>query len=1342
LARLYITQGYQALKANDVDTARSLAYKARDLHADLDWYEPNPDRLLADIQRRAPGAATQTAQNKAPPAPTKAAPTNAAPTTAAPANAPNADPRALLKQGRDQLARNKLDEAEKLGQQAAAVPGAHWGLFEDTPEKLHLDIQKVRTRRNREESVKLLKEARTLFAQGKYQEARTRAWRAAQLHGPYSVWDLGDRPQKLLAEIDRAEINQRKTGTKGAESRPQSSAPDFRTDSVASKSGKGPKQKQEPQSAQAPMTEAKARALALLNEAKELSQRGMLVEARQRAVAACNQNAVFGAEEEGPTTFLQNLNIACYRQVDALLQRSTDTVVNINDPVRFQKAEADLAQARTLAAAFGQDVARVDQKLAWVHQVAGATGNAQIIADNSPAHIGKDKLEKARLELRAGNTRLARRLAEEAYDPRFGVQQEALALIANIDLEERNQALLTAHKNAASILESFKHRDFAVARSMLAGLDLTLLNPEMQRALREIIATPEMQPRDIQAAGAQVQTGPDGPIPSTPGKASAGDLAQGPRDGVPQAPGMDLNEFHAMEEVVFQSLHAKCREVQVEAMNLVKTGDTAGAIERLKMFNDELGRCQLDPQRRALLRRQLDSRIQQYQTLQARLLIERETKHIGGHDEKSHQIGILKNQEEVADLMKQYRLLMKEGKLKEALAMAHKAQELDADNPALQAAVYVTTIRINQKEWDDNKAVNEELFLRELNNDWVRGYPTWKNPVAIDKDRLEQTRKRPNTASGIWSQNRNAIERDIERKLNRPVPPLNFKDTPLRQAISDLQTLSGVNIYLDQEALRDTGVGVDQPLSLNVEGISLKSALNLLLKQVHLTYLIKDEVLQITTENNAKGRLRQVTYPVADLIVPVENQNAPSIYSLEEALQRHVNNSSGQATPQGMTPYPGPMSLGAGQTVSSAGSGLGGFAAQNSSGSPQISISKQTTNQTIEETLIDLITKTVAPDSWNNLGGPGTIQYFPIGMALVINQTQDVQEQIYELLAALRRLQDLEVAIEMRMVSVSEAFFEFMGVNFDVNILTHNSQSAANQLVNHSFQPFGLPNSFQPNGFVSGLTPAGTFTPDLNIPLKASSFDFAVPPFGGYPGTLGADGGLSLGLAFLSDIQVFLFLEAAQGDRRTNVMQAPKITVFNGQTAFLTVGAQQFFLTGVTINQTAFGNIFFTPQNVPFPLNVTLRVTPVISADRRFVRLNLQPTMTNLASATVPLIPVQIPVPTILFGPGAASTTGPPENIFQMFFQQPTFDTISLATTVNVPDGGTVLLGGLKTLSESRNEFGPPILSKIPYLDRLFKNVGYGREAQSLMIMVTPRIIINEEEEQIFIGALPPIPRP
>ena len=42
------------------------------------------------------------------------------------------------------------------------------------------------------------------------------------------------------------------------------------------------------------------------------------------------------------------------------------------------------------------------------------------------------------------------------------------------------------------------------------------------------------------------------------------------------------------------------------------------------------------------------------------------------------------------------------------------------------------------------------------------------------------------------------------------------------------------------------------------------------------------------------------------------------------------------------------------------------------------------------------------------------------------------------------------------------------------------------------------------------------------------------------------------------------------------------------------------------------------------------------------------------------------------------------------------------------------------------------IPNKIPYLSRLFKNTGVGRETQSLMLMVTPRIVILEEEESLL----------
>ena len=59
-----------------------------------------------------------------------------------------------------------------------------------------------------------------------------------------------------------------------------------------------------------------------------------------------------------------------------------------------------------------------------------------------------------------------------------------------------------------------------------------------------------------------------------------------------------------------------------------------------------------------------------------------------------------------------------------------------------------------------------------------------------------------------------------------------------------------------------------------------------------------------------------------------------------------------------------------------------------------------------------------------------------------------------------------------------------------------------------------------------------------------------------------------------------------------------------------------------------------------------------------------------------------------------------------------------------------MLLGGVKQLKEERQEYGVPVLSKTPWIDRLFRNVGIGRITTSLMLMVTPRIIILEEEEE------------
>jgi type II secretory pathway component GspD/PulD (secretin) len=320
-----------------------------------------------------------------------------------------------------------------------------------------------------------------------------------------------------------------------------------------------------------------------------------------------------------------------------------------------------------------------------------------------------------------------------------------------------------------------------------------------------------------------------------------------------------------------------------------------------------------------------------------------------------------------------------------------------------------------------------------------------------------------------------------------------------------------------------------------------------------------------------------------------------------------------------------------------------------------------------------------------------------------------------------------------------------VGLDFALNIKTDKGTKPFEpQLVTNQFKPAGQINDFSPNRFLAGLKPGGifgnaeqfgTFTSDLDIPIRSSSFQYGIPPFA-FPNNPGFNGGLSLGLAFLSDIQVFMFMEAAQGDRRTNVMQAPKLTLFNGQTSTINISDQQFFVANVAVVGFG-GQIVFVPNNLPVNLGVNLAIQAVVSADRRYVRLNLAPTLTNLASAVVPLFPVTTFV-TPVFEGGAQGQPIP----FTQFIQQPAVANVSIQTTVSIPDGGTVILGGLKTLSEGRNEFGPPVLSKLPYIDRLFRNVGYGREAQSLLLMVTPRVIVNSEEEERQTGVTSEAPTP
>ena len=221
--------------------------------------------------------------------------------------------------------------------------------------------------------------------------------------------------------------------------------------------------------------------------------------------------------------------------------------------------------------------------------------------------------------------------------------------------------------------------------------------------------------------------------------------------------------------------------------------------------------------------------------------------------------------------------------------------------------------------------------------------------------------------------------------------------------------------------------------------------------------------------------------------------------------------------------------------------------------------------------------------------------------------------------------------------------------------------------------------------------------------------------------------GGTFGIAFLSDLEVYLFLTAAQGDTRSNVLQAPKVTTFNGSPATVFSNQVIYYVAGL-IPIVGPGAVAYTPQIGSVPVGVTMTATPVVSADRRYVRMTLAPFFNaNNGFSTF----------TSQIGAVGGSGLGGAAAVITGTIQLPNTTTFTVTTTVTVPDGGTVLMGGVKTLNETRTENGVPILSKIPMIDRLFRNIGIGRVTTSLMLMVTPRIVILEEEEEAL--GIPPV---
>ncbi len=823
----------------------------------------------------------------------------------------------------------------------------------------------------------------------------------------------------------------------------------------------------------------------------------------------------------------------------------------------------------------------------------------------------------------------------------------------------------------------------------------------------------------------------------------------------PDSSGRPLAEERSSRDVAAEvaSREAAARRMQER--------DPRGALTLLQETRQSVRATTMDTAAQQQLLRRLDRTIEELSSYleHNRAQLELDERNRGVRAEMQHDLQLeLDVQERLGLMVDEFNQLMDEQRFEEAEVIAKRAAELDPRNPVVQQLIWQSRF---VRRFHNNMAIRdakEQGFISTMESVDRSSIPfDDREPLVFpdlrDWRQLTDSRARQQEAR---ERVRSEREIEIEQKLRTPVS-LEFTDAPLGVVLEHLATISGVNMHIDPLGISEEGVTSDVPVTINLrEEISLRSALNLILQPLHLSYVIRDEVLKITSAQTRDQTLVRVVYPVGDLVIPIPHF-VPTPGGLDDAYRRALdqigyrgpmggfshgapplavtaNHKGGRGTPGALNPnILAQMSSAQGGTMGGAAGMPLGFGPAGSSGGGAADFGQ----------LIELIENTVQPDSWQMMGGPGQIAPFEGNMSLVISQTQAVHEEIVDLLAQLRRLQDLQVTIEVRFISLNDSFFERIGVHFEFDI--DSDAGSAAQLVSPGIPAEGVPPTYdlrrpgRDRSVTVGMEAPNIFSADLDIPFRQNSFGLGVPQFGGFDPSAGAE----LGFAILSDIEAFFFINAAQADRRTNVLQAPKVTLFNGQQAMISDTSQSPFVISV---QPVVGDFAAALQPIIVVLTegTYLTVQAVVSDDRRFVRLTVVPYFST----------IDPDVRTFQFTGRTTTTTDTsqegwwqnPEDDDDIrrdkddrastttsegtTVQLPTVAQITVTTTVSVPDGGTVLLGGIKRLSEGRTEAGVPILNKVPYINRLFRNSAIGRETQSLMMMVTPRIIIQEEEEE------------
>jgi hypothetical protein len=193
-------------------------------------------------------------------------------------------------------------------------------------------------------------------------------------------------------------------------------------------------------------------------------------------------------------------------------------------------------------------------------------------------------------------------------------------------------------------------------------------------------------------------------------------------------------------------------------------------------------------------------------------------------------------------------------------------KEIDAlvkrypNNPA--ALILAENLGMNQRVADARMVVaqQQEGYLLAMRSVDKSAIPP-KGDIEFDPVRFKEISESKFRRPAQLTKKEQAIMKSLDKTIS-----LGFKDVTFQEVIKFISNETGQNILIEKSALTEAGLDTSSTVSINLRDVSARTALRKLLQDQQLTFVIKDETIQVVTLARAREMLVTRVYYLGDLV--------------------------------------------------------------------------------------------------------------------------------------------------------------------------------------------------------------------------------------------------------------------------------------------------------------------------------------------------------------------------------------------------------------------------------------------------------------------------------------------